>query len=289
MKFITGFLLLTSMLPAFSQTSSVLSQGLVRPESAYVLGDTLYISNQSGPGTLKDGVGWIQKLDLKGNVLSEKWVEGLNAPKGLRAFDGKLYAGDIDELAVIDLQTGTYEKVPFPGAKLLNDVAIDASGTVYVADTYGSKVYRYDPRTKEISVVLELDQAPNGVLQSGDLLYVAASGKVNATATGIEAGSKGSVLTFNLSTGELKTLVPELGYLDGIELTREGQLLVSAKQVQALYWIDVKDGKILGSLQGTSPLASFTDVADIGYDAKTGTVYVPNTNFHNVQVIQLKR
>lgn len=82
----------------------------------------------------------------------------------------------------------------------------------------------------------------------GNTLYIATSGKVNAAATGIEEGSKGSILTLNLETKELKTLSADLGYLDGIELTREGQLMVSVKGVQALYWINLTTGALMGAL-----------------------------------------
>ncbi|MFZ4712215.1 MAG: hypothetical protein ACOYL6_00755 [Bacteriovoracaceae bacterium] len=76
--------------------------------------------------------------------------------------------------------------------------------------------------------------------------------------------------------------------IDGIELLKGEKVVITVKGDEALYWVDLKAGLITGSLRGSTALATFTDVADMGYDPKTNMLYVPNTKTHDLQMIQLK-
>lgn len=287
MKNFVPMLTLVCSMSAFAE-SITLTQGLARPESAYILEESLFISNQSGGGMLKDGIGWIQKLDLNGNIIEEKWVEGLNAPKGLRSDGKKLYAADIDELVVIDLFTKAVEKIKVEGAILLNDVVVDRDGTVLVSDTWGQKIYRVNAQTKEVSLMVSLEEAPNGLLISGETLYVGGYAKPNATRNGPVAGTKGSLISIHLSTGEQKEIIKDMGLIDGIEEAKDGLLIVTMKDSvgpHSINWVDPKAGKVVGSLAGVTSYASITDAADLAYDAKSGIIYLPNTNQNNIQII----
>ena len=107
------------------------------PESVYWDFDReiLYVSNIAGNPGEKDGEGFISRLSIDGEVRKLKWVTGLNAPKGMAAYGGRLYVSDIDELAVIDIRTDSVvERHPAEGAIFLNDVAVDAKGNVYISD-----------------------------------------------------------------------------------------------------------------------------------------------------------
>lgn len=287
MKTLITALCLATSLSAFAEVVT-LTQGLARPESAYILGDSLFVSNQAGGGMVKDGIGWIQKLDLNGTVIEEKWIDGLNAPKGLRSDGKKLFTADIDELVMIDLNTKAVEKIKIDGAILLNDVVVDHDGSVLVSDTWGEKIYRVNTQTKEVSVMMTLEEGPNGLLISGDTLYVGGFAKPNATRNGPLAGSKGSLRAISLSTGESKILIQDMGMIDGIEESKDGLLIVTVKDPQnphSINWVDPKTSKIVGSLAGVTPMASITDAADLAYNPETGIIYLPNTNNHNIQVI----
>src|ERR1700704_2976197 len=79
------------------------------PESVlYDAGDkVLYVSNIEGTEPWgKDGKGSIGKVGLDGKIIKADWVTGLQAPKGLGLYKGKLYAADIDNVAVIDVAKG---------------------------------------------------------------------------------------------------------------------------------------------------------------------------------------
>ena len=62
------------------------------PESVCydVTEDILYVSNIEGKPTEKDGKGFISKVSPEGEVLDLKWVTGIDAPKGMGVYQGKL-------------------------------------------------------------------------------------------------------------------------------------------------------------------------------------------------------
>jgi hypothetical protein len=114
-----GGLLLAGSVAAAEPQQVWQATGLDGPESAVLdaAQGVIYVSNVNGDASAADGNGYIAKLSLKGEILDKEWVTGLNAPKGLALHDGKLYAADIDELAVIDTTSGEITaKHKAPGA-----------------------------------------------------------------------------------------------------------------------------------------------------------------------------
>src|SRR5205085_11158628 len=69
----------------------------------------LYVSLIDGGGWDVDGKGGVGKLDQDGKNYNGTWITGLNAPKGLGMYNGKLYAADISEVVVIDIKKGKIE------------------------------------------------------------------------------------------------------------------------------------------------------------------------------------
>ena len=87
------------------ETDSVLKV----PESVLFDGDNkvLYATNIDGTDPWgKDGKGSVAKVGLDGKVIATEWVSGLNAPKGMGLYKGKLYVADLNELVVIDIAGG---------------------------------------------------------------------------------------------------------------------------------------------------------------------------------------
>jgi len=122
-----------------------ITEGIKAPESAYWDADAgvLFLSQiGGGGGTAKDGDGWISKLGRDGKVITDKWVVGLDSPKGLRSHKGTLWVSDVDQLVAIDIARGAIVKrIKIENAKFLNDVACGPDGTVYVADMPESRIY----------------------------------------------------------------------------------------------------------------------------------------------------
>jgi hypothetical protein len=102
----------------------------------------LYATNIDGTDPWgKDGKGSVAKVGLDGKVIATEWVSGLNAPKGMGLYKGKLYVADLNELVVIDIAGGKIDKrIAVTGAEGLNDVSVSKGGTIYVSD---SKLKKY--------------------------------------------------------------------------------------------------------------------------------------------------
>ncbi|HBL77316.1 MAG: hypothetical protein A2W90_21905 [Bacteroidetes bacterium GWF2_42_66] len=236
------------------------------PESVLYNPDSgdIFVSNIQGPSAEKDGEGFISILGTDGKVKNLKWVAGLNAPKGMAVFDGKLYVSDVDALVEIDIKKATITKRhPVKDAIFLNDVAVSESGMVFVSDSKTGKIYVLDKN--EISEVLrEPISGTNGLFAADDKLYIG-SGKIHA---------------MDLKTRELKILYEDAGGVDGIELMDDGNFLFS-------HWagrIFITQGDKTIKLLDTSEAG--INSADIDYAKEIGLVLVPT--FRDNRVVAYK-
>ncbi len=202
--------------------------GFEAPESAYVdyASSSIFVSNVAGAPPEKDGNGWISKLDFTGKVIAAKWVQGFNAPKGLRARDGKLWVADIDEVIAVDIAAAKIvQRVKIDGAKFLNDVAVGGDGTVYVSDMALSRIYAI----KDGGVSIFADgpelEHPNGLLIENNALIVASWGKPEAD---FSTKVPGRLYRLDLATKKKTLITPEpTGNLDGVEHDGAGGYIVS--------------------------------------------------------------
>ncbi|MBI4395669.1 MAG: hypothetical protein HY548_01145 [Elusimicrobia bacterium] len=273
-------LLLMTIAPlAFAENNAVvfqITEGLAQPESAYFHPETnqIFISNIAGSPDGKDLTGWILKADSSGKVVQQRWIDGLNAPKGMRAFGEKLYVSDINEVVVIDVGAGRIlQKIAVPGSRFLNDVAVDLQGNVYVSDSLANVVFRVDPagRASPFAQGKELG-SPNGLLVQGGKLLVACQ-------------AAGQILSIDLASGQK---VPRtrhaLGVLDGLEVMANGDLLLS----------DWSNGgriyKIVRATNGTEILLQgFQGPADIGLIPDQNVLLVPEMQTNKLTAYTLQR
>ena len=190
--------------------------------------DVLYVSNMQDDPFKKDKNGFISKVDLDGNILKLKWVKGLNAPKGLAISKGKLYVGDVDQLVEIDIKKGKVSnKYDAIGAALLNDVAADTKGNIYVSDTFTDTIYRLNTFGQLTKWLYSPElQAPNGLhYEKGQLIV----GSWGHPTDGWEAAEVGHLKTISLKTKKIKSLGSgkAVGNLDGVESDGKGAYYVA--------------------------------------------------------------
>ncbi|QLE02421.1 hypothetical protein HX109_12965 [Galbibacter sp. BG1] len=245
--------------------------GFDAPES--VLKDpennVLYISNINGEPAEKDGNGYISKLGIDGSIIERKWIDGLNAPKGMGIYKGKLYVADIDVVVEIDIQTRVRKIHKTPDATFLNDITVDREGNVYISNTFGfSGIYRLSPNGTVTLWMKDKDlQMPNGLLMDGKSLLVANWG-VDLDPKTYETKTKGNILKVDTVTKRIMDFIGPLGNLDGIVETGEGYFVTDWLSGK-LWYTNLSGQRISIALQLPK------GIADVGYDQITETLYVP--------------
>lgn len=226
----------------------------------------IYTSNIIGQNpTEKDGKGSISIIDTEGNIVTQDFVTGLNAPKGMGIANGKLYVTDIDELVEIDLESGEItQKYPIDGGQFLNDIATEDDKVFFTDMNTGTVYILADGQIQKVS---EGNESINGLEVSADgVLYgLDASGlkKIN------EDGS--SEVLNDVVTGG-----------DGLISLGDGKF-VASRWAGEIYFVD-QNGETL--LLDTK--AEESNTADIGYNPSTKVVYVPTFFKNKVAAYQLE-
>lgn len=236
-----------------------MTEGLNVPESVLVYrnGKTnyLYVSQINGDPSAVDGNGSIARLTMSGEIDEPNWVAGLNGPKGMGIFDGKLYVADITDLVVIDLKSAQIEqRIAVPGAQFLNDIAIDGKGVVYVSDTRTNKVHTYD--NGKLSEYLQKAESANGL---------------NIIGSNLVLGAGTHLYLIDKNKNRLQIANGFAQGIDGIEPIGKGDFLVSC-WAGLLYYVHLS-GKIDLLIDSQK---EGINTADIGFDSQTQTVFVPN-------------
>lgn len=231
------------------------------PESAlYDSGsNSLYVSSM--------GSGTIVLMDANGKVIRKDWVTGLNSNKGSALFNGLLYTAEASGIAVIDVDKASIVKrIPVEGAVMLNDLAVDSKGVIYVSDTRTGKVYRIEG--DKPALYLENIPGANGLLTVNSDLYVVGS----TTFQKVNAQKEITKIADGFENG-----------LDGIVMVAEGEFVLSNYK-GILYHV---------KSDGTKQLLLDTRAAgimsnDISYDSKTKTLFVPSFGTNRIIAYKVK-
>lgn len=247
-----------------------LTEGVSVPESVLVYrngrANFLLVSQIDGESNTKDGKGGIAKMSLDGDLDDVNWITGLNAPKGMAHFDGKLYVADVDELVVINIKSAEIEKkITVPGAIFLNDVTVDTRGTIFVSDMKTGKIHSY--ANNVLSDYAGKLENVNGLKTIGSNLVVGAGTHLYLI--------DDQKTRLDIASGFAQDI-------DGVESINKGDFLVSC-WAGLLYYVHLS-GKVdlLLDSQKTG-----INTADIGFDSVTQTVYVPNFSKNSVTAYKL--
>lgn len=232
----------------------------------------LYVACIDGKPDGKDGVGSIAKVSPTGKIEKLNWVTGLDAPKGMGLYKNTLYVADITAVDVIDIATGKVTgKVEIEGAVFLNDITVDKKGNVYTSDTRTGKIYVLKNNKPELYFESKELQGVNGLLALPD----------------------GSLYVLDFATGFNYKLSADK------KLTKFGE---TAQGADGVVWAD-KDGYLVSSWHGevyyvnaqgqSQKLLDTKDqkvsAADIEFDPKSKTLYVPTFFSNSVVAYTLKK
>ena len=275
-------------------------QGLGFPESVRYDPDqdVYFISNMTGPGSLKDGNGLIVRVRAGDLGQPAAFIEGgrggavLDAPKGMALQGDTLWVTDIDVLRGFHRRTGaplaTIDLKPH-GAVLANDVAVGPDGRLYVTDTGiamtdkgvmyrgGDKIFVIGPG-RAVSLLAEGKDLgrPNGITWDPDgrrwivVSFDPFRSEVYAIAPGqnVPRGQEGRTV-----------LLRGLGKFDGVERLADGRLLVTCWADSSVHLLDGRsDQRIIRDLW---------QPADLGVDTRRNRVAVPLVLQGRVEIWEL--
>ncbi|HEY6529623.1 MAG TPA: GTP-binding protein [Cellvibrionaceae bacterium] len=246
-------------------------EGIETPESVIEVMNKrqnyFLVSAIEGDPLAKDGKGSLAKINSRGEILAKEWVSGLNAPKGMAQFKDKVYVADIDELVIVDINSAKIiEKLPVPGSILLNDIAVDSQGVVYISDTFAGRVYRL--KNHQIDVYLEGVISANGLWAEPDHLLVGASNQVISYNNAKKSKQLGTDFPFEI---------------DGITPWKCNSYLVSSWEGQI--WLISKKGEQTLLLDS---VAEGVSTADIMYSENAKLLFVPNFFSNTVSAYRVK-
>lgn len=183
------------------------------PESVLYDDSVIYVSNINGKPTEKNELGYISRMNNKGEVLELKWITGLNAPKGMGIINEKLYVTDIDRVAIIDRTKGELiQFIDFPEAKFLNDISISDKGVVAVSDLLDQTIYFIEKEKIVDKIKNEQLNRVNGLYWDQSILY---------------AGTQNIVYRINVDAKEIEPFILETGGIDGLEKLDDHRFVIS--------------------------------------------------------------
>jgi sugar lactone lactonase YvrE len=218
--------------------------------------NVIYVSNY-----LRDvGNEFISRIGLRGVIRDLEWVTGLNRPTGMLLDGDTLFVVERRNLAVIDVETGEItNRYPIPGAVFPNDIARDATGTIYVSDTQGNKIHRFKDGQFEIWLEGGAISDPNSLLFYDGRLLVGNSG--DACLKSVKPGDK---------TISVVTCLEDGAIIDGIKPDGRGNLIVSNYNGR-IYLVSPAGDKTLLLDSSARPM----NCADFEYVAKEQLLVIP--------------
>jgi len=243
--------------------------GLQTPESALYNDDheIVYVSNMGLTRDVKNGDGFISLLTSDGEIANLHWVKGLNDPKGIALWGKNIYVADINEVVIINIESGKIEKkYLLPKAKFLNDVTACANGKIFISDMNDQQIYLLDNENiNSWKSDAQLENV-NGLYASNGFLY---------------AGNK-SIWEIDINTGVMTEMVTNAGGVDGLVKVDNSTYLFSN-------WIGKifisKNGEVIQLLDTSE---SKINTADISYSPELNMLFVPTFSGNSVDAYKIR-
>ncbi len=257
--------------------------GLGNPESVVydpVL-NHLYVSNVNGGPNDKDGNGYISIVSMDGRIINEKWVTGLNGPKGLALYGRTLYTADINELVAIDVNHGRItDKYKVDDAKFLNDVAAASNGDIYVSDMLTNRIHLLSGGNFTIWIESDELEAPNGLDVVGDNVILGAWGKMT---DGFATAVPGHLKSISIKDKSITSIGDgsPVGNLDGVEVDKDGGFYVTD-------WMNGKLFHISNTGEVKELLTLKQGSADLEFIIEKDLMFIPMMNDNIMYAYKVK-
>ncbi|MDD2229374.1 MAG: hypothetical protein PHY48_08185 [Candidatus Cloacimonetes bacterium] len=228
---------------------------LSAPESvAYdAAGKRFLVSNTKGKSIVSMSLDGRFSSFLKG---------GLKAPKGIAIKGNNLFVADINQVQVIDIAKAIITKsIPVEGAVLLNDVAMDKVGLIYVTDTSANCVFIINPINQAVNkIVSPLFKAPNGIIYDmprNQMLIVG-------------FGKQASVLSLNTMDRSVTLFMDSIySQLDGIAIDDLGRIYISSWEQSMILEIPQEQNRFIAKYK------DIDNAADMLYYLPNNELIVP--------------
>ena len=229
-----------------------------------------YVSCINGNPTDKDQNGFITMLSESGEIILHKWVDGLNAPKGMAFYGRRLYVSDIDRVVEIDIEKAAILKeYPFEGAQFLNDITIDLKGAVYISDMATGKIHRINKGFAETWLEDDNLISPNGLIYENEKILI---------------GTKDGIFSVGIEDKKIQHLVKDTGGIDGLKADGNGNYIIS-DWMGKIQLVNSKNDPIL--LLNTTD--SGINAADFEFVPHKSLLVVPTFSDNRVMAYELIR
>ena len=236
---------MTSSAAASLDTQSVLSRAFIvsklRGPEAVVHDeeqDVYFVSNVDGSPAAKDGNGFISRITPDGAIAQLKFIDGLDAPKGMAIRGDELWVADIDRVRAFDRTTGkelrTVDLAP-SGAVFLSSIAVGPDDAVYVTDSdVHIKGLRERVRAGNGRVFRVGENGEVEVAEQGEELHSPTGIVWDGTRFLIAQGYGNEVLAWNRGMHP-KAVLRGPGAYDGIVVLPNGTVIVSSDHDEGLH------------------------------------------------------
>jgi YVTN family beta-propeller protein len=231
------------------------SSALKGPESIAwdEAGKRFLISNTTGKN--------IVSMSLNGRY-SAYLKSGLKAPRGIIIKGNNLYVADVNQIHIIEVDSARIiQSIPVEDAKMLNDIALDKLGRIYVTDTSSNCVFIINPSTKTADKILSpLFKAPNGIIYDmpRDQMLIVGFSK------------QASVLSLSTLDRTVSTFMDSIySQLDGIAIDDLGRIYISSWEQDMIIEIPQEQNRFIAKFK------DIKDAADMLYYLPNNELIVP--------------
>jgi len=231
----------------------------------------VYVSNigDTPDGDPHNGDGYVSVVSLNGELVTEKYIGGLNDPKGMDIYEDTLWVNDRDAIVQWDIAAGeVVKRFELPDTVFLNDIGVGPNGEVFSNDADGHKVLALIDGKWDVFWDNAEKQRPNGILVESDRILLAMNWS-------------NQLVALDRTTREQTVLLDGIGAGDGIEPVGNGGYLVTDYLGQVLYLSPEGEGSVLMDSRDDKL------TADLEYIAEQQLVIIPRHRNHTIAAYRL--